>query len=283
MNDLELKKLAAQIRIDVLKMLKRRGYGHIGGSLSVVELLSVLYGRQMKHDPNNPKDPNRDYLVLSKGHAGPGLYATLANMQYFDKDLLYTLNEGGTNLPSHPDRTKTIGVDMTTGSLGQGCSTATGIALGLKLRKMDNYVYLIVGDGELNEGQCWEAFQFIASNKLNNCIVIIDENKRQLDGFTNDIIYPFSIYEKMKAFGFYTQVVKGDDINKIDEAINQLKSINDQAVCLVLDTIKGQGVKYFEDLESNHSVKWNNEATNLATDEAIKQLELFIKEGQLYD
>ena len=153
-----------------------------------------------------------------------------------------TLNDGGTRLPSHPDRTKTPGVDMTTGSLGQGTSAAAGIATGLRMKESSRYVYMIVGDGELNEGQCWEAFQYVAHYKLNNCIVIIDDNKRQLDGYTKDVMNPFSIPDKMKAFGFDVQVVKGNDIEAIDAAIEQAKAVKDQAVCIVLDTIKGQGV-----------------------------------------
>lgn len=273
---MELQVLAARIRYDVLDMLKHRGYGHLGGSLSLVETMAVLYGKQMHIDPKHPDMEDRDMLVLSKGHAGPVWYSALAEAGYFDKEWLYTLNDGGTNLPSHPDRTKTPGVDMTTGSLGQGTSSAAGIALGQKLRKEDRYTYLIVGDGELNEGQCWEAFQFIAARRINNCIVLIDENKRQLDGYTKDILDPFSIPDKMKAFGFHTQVVKGDDVQAIDEAIEYAKSIKDQAVCIVLDTIKGQGVPYFEQMVSNHSVKFNNERTIQAANQAMEQLQAFI-------
>ena len=192
-----------------------------------------------------------------------------------------TLNDGGTRLPSHPDRTKTPGVDMTTGSLGQGTSAAAGIATGMRMKGSSRYVYMIVGDGELNEGQCWEAFQYIAHYKLNNCIVIIDDNKRQLDGYTKDVMNPFSIPDKMKAFGFDVQVVKGNDIKAIDAAIEQAKAVKDQAVCIVLDTIKGQGVPYFEKMESNHSVKFNNNEVIGETHKAIEELKQFIeKEGQ---
>lgn len=282
MNDQEFKKLkllSANIRLDVLKTLKKRGYGHLGGSLSIVEVLSVLYGKQMKYDSKNPQMSDRDYLVLSKGHAGPGLYCALANVGFFDKDLLLTLNDGGTKLPSHPDRTKTSGVDMTTGSLGQGTSAAAGIAKGFKLKGTNQIVYLIVGDGELNEGQCWEAFQFIAHNKLNNCIVFIDDNKKQLDGPTKNIINQFDIAKKMEAFGFYTQKVKGDDESAISDAIDKCKVIKDSAVCIVLDTIKGQGVKFFEDMADNHSVKFSPEVI-IETDIAMSKLENFIKEAK---
>ncbi|MDD3049038.1 MAG: transketolase [Bacilli bacterium] len=281
MNDIELKKLkvlSANIRINVLKMLEKRGYGHLGGSLSIVEVLSVLYGKQLRYDAKNPNWEDRDMVVLSKGHAGPGWYSTLAECGFFDKEMLNTLNDGGTLLPSHPDRTKTPGVDMTTGSLGQGTSAAAGIATGFKMKGSSQYVYLIVGDGELNEGQCWEAFQYIAAKKLNNCIVIIDENKKQLDGTCEEVLNPFSIPKKMEAFGFHVQYVKGNDEEKIDQAIDVAKDIKDQAVCIVLDTIKGQGVPFFETLKDNHSVKFNSEAVLNANHEAIKKLEAYLQE-----
>lgn len=276
----QLSVLADKVRLDTLKTLKNMGYGHLGGSFSIAELLAVLYGKQMKIRPQEPQWEDRDRLVLSKGHAGPGLYAMLANIGYFDKRMLATLNEGGTNLPSHPDRLKTSGIDATTGSLGQGTSVAAGIATGLRLAKKESYVYLICGDGELNEGQCWEAFQYLAHFKLNNCIVIIDDNKKQLDGLTIDIMNPFDFQKKMEAFGFYTLKVKGDDIRGIDAAIEELKTINDQAVCLVLDSIKGQGVSYFETLHDNHSVKFNNDEINQAAEETIVALEKSIKERE---
>ena len=278
LNQLEI--LAAKIRYDVFDMLQHRGYGHLGGSLSLVELMSVLYGKQMQYDATNPKWEQRDRVVLSKGHAGPVWYSALAESGFFDKEWLYTLNDGGTKLPSHPDRTKTPGVDMTTGSLGQGTSTAAGIATALKKSHIDRYVYLIVGDGELNEGQCWEAFRYIATYKLNNCIVIIDDDKRQLDGYTKDIMNPFDISKKMEAFGFFTQKVKGNDIEAIDDAINQAKEVKDKAVCIVLDTIKGQGVPYFENMFSNHSVKFNTDEINDAANEAKQALLEFISKEE---
>lgn len=275
----DLKILSAKIRLDVLKMLEKRGYGHLGGSLSIVEVLSVLYGKQLRYDAANPNWEDRDMVVLSKGHAGPAWYSALAEQGFFDKEWLYTLNDGGTNLPSHPDRLKTPGVDMTTGSLGQGTSAAAGIATGFRMKGSDQYVYLIVGDGELNEGQCWEAFQYIAHYKLNHCIVIIDENKRQLDGTTREIMNPFDTAEKMRAFGFHVQKVKGNDEEAIDEAIDCAKGVKDQAVCIVLDSIKGSGVPYFEQLEGNHSVKFNNDEILNANHEAVKALESFIEGG----
>lgn len=274
-----VKQLSAKIRRDILQMLEKRGYGHLGGSLSIVELMSVLYGKQLRYDPKRPDWEERDMVVLSKGHAGPAWYCALAEQGFFEKDWLYTLNDGGTRLPSHPDRQKTPGVDMTTGSLGQGTSAAAGIATGFRMKGSDQYVYLIVGDGELNEGQCWEAFQYIAHYELNHCIVIIDENKRQLDGTTKEVMNPFDLEEKMKAFGFHVQRVKGNDEEAIDAAIDQVKSITDQAVCIVLDSIKGAGVPYYEQMEGNHSVKFDNDEILQVNHKAIKDLEDLIEGG----
>jgi transketolase len=251
----------------------------MGGSLSIVEVMSVLYGKQLHYDAKNPDWEDRDMVVLSKGHAGPAWYSALAENGFFDRDWLFTLNDGGTRLPSHPDRLKTPGVDMTTGSLGQGTSAAAGMAMGLRMKGSDRYVYLIVGDGELNEGQCWEAFQFIAHYKLNHCIVMIDENKRQLDGATKDIMNPFSIADKMRAFGFDVQTVKGNDEEAIDAAIDAAKGVTDKAVCIVLDSIKGAGVPYYETLPGNHSVKFDNDEIKAANHEAIRQLTEFIEGG----
>ncbi|MBE9909434.1 transketolase [Enterococcus casseliflavus] len=276
----ELEELAAKIRLDTLCSIKKMGQGHLGGSFSIVELLAVLYGKQLRINPQDPQWADRDRLVLSKGHAGAALYSALANTGYFDRSWLWTINEGGTRLPSHPDRWKTPGVDATTGSLGQGTSMAAGIATGLRLAGKDNFVYLIVGDGELNEGQCWEAFQYIAHFKLNHCIVIIDDNKKQLDGPTKDILDPFDIQQKMTAFGFYTEKVPGADMQAIDEAIERCKAIEDQAVCIVLDSVKGQGVSFFEELDANHSVKFTTDEINQAAEAAIKELTIKIEGGR---
>jgi transketolase len=277
---LKLKKGSAAIRLEAVKMLKWRRYGHLGGAMSIIELLSVLYNKQMKHDPKNPKWDERDYVVLSKGHAGPGLYATLAVQGYFDKEMLYTLNEGGTNLPSHPDRTKTPGVDATTGSLGQGTSVAAGLAYSIRMEQSSQKVYLIVGDGELNEGQCWEAFQFIAHNKLNEVIVIIDWNKKQLDGTLEQIMNPFSIAKKMEAFGFHVIECDGKDEEAISNAIDAAKEVKDSAVCIVMDTVKAQGVPYYYDRSDSHSPKFGGEA-DAALDAVIAELEAFIEKGEI--
>lgn len=278
LSDLEV--LAAKIRRDVLVMLEKAGSGHLGGSLSIVELMSVLYGKRLRYDPAQPRWDGRDRVVLSKGHAGCAWYSALAESGFFDREMLLTLNEGGTNLPSHPDRTKTPGVDMTTGSLGQGTSTAAGIATALRMKGSDNCVYLVVGDGELNEGQCWEAFQYLAHYKLNNCIVIIDWNKRQLDGACEEVINPFDIARKMRAFGFETFSVNGQNIEAVDAALELAESVKDSAVCVVLDSVKGAGVPFFESYPDNHSVKFGDPACRQAADAAIAELGEYIERSE---
>ncbi len=269
---------SAQIRLETCKMLAHRGFGHLGGALSIVETLSVLYGEKMNIDPKRPNWQGRDYFILSKGHAGPSYYSTLALKGYFPTDVLYTLNENGTNLPSHPDRLKTIGVDATTGSLGQGISLAVGIAKALKLNKQNNKVYSIVGDGECNEGQVWEAFQFAAHQKLDNLLVFIDENRKQLDGLTLDVNNPFDLRAKMEAFGFYALRVNGSSEKAISEAIDDCFAHPGQALCIVLDTVKGQGVVYFETLIDNHHIRFASES-KAELDKAIIELEAFVSKG----
>ncbi len=268
----ELKKLARDIRVATLKSLTQLGFGHYGGSMSVVETLAVLYGDVMRIDPADPDWPQRDYFVLSKGHAGPALYSTLAIKGYFPMEELATLNQNGTRLPSHPDRLKTRGVDATTGSLGQGISIAAGMALSHKLASRPNRVFCIVGDGELNEGQCWEAFQFIAHHKLNNLLVFIDWNKQQLDGELDDIIAPFDLAEKFQAFGFDVQTVKGDDIAAIQDVTRPVRSGDERPRIVILDCVKGQGVPYLESLSNTHHLRLNDEMREALT-ESIRQLE----------
>lgn len=268
----EIKKLALEIRINTLKSLTHLGFGHYGGSLSVVEVLAVLYGGVMNINPENPHWEGRDYFVLSKGHAGPALYATLALKGFFSMEEIYTLNQNGTNLPSHPDRLKTKGVDATTGSLGQGISIATGIAKALKMDKKSNRVFSIIGDGEINEGQCWEAFQFIAHHNLNNLTVFLDYNKQQLDGTLEEIIKPFSFENKLKAFGFDTITVKGDNIKEIYETVKSPRKENEKPLFVILDTVKGQGVEYIEKMKNSHHLRLTDELKK-EIEEVIEKLE----------
>ena len=252
MKELDFKKFATQIRIGVVEEMRARGFGHIGGSLSVCDVLSVLYEGVMRYDPKDPKWPERDKLVVSKGHAGPAVYATLALKGFFPYDMLATLNQPGTNLPSHCDKNKTPGVDMTTGSLGQGTSLAVGLALGDRLAGRDSRTFLIVGDGELNEGQCWEAAMFTAAKKLTNITWIIDDNKRQLDGWTANVLNPFNFEEKFRAFGFDAVTVKGDDVMGLYEALTA--PVGDKPKAIVLDSVKGAGVADVVNTFGNHSM-----------------------------
>ena len=252
MKELDFKKFATQIRIGVVEEIRARGFGHIGGSLSVCDVLSVLYEGVMRYKPEDPKWPERDKLVVSKGHAGPAVYATLALKGFFPYDMLASLNQPGTNLPSHCDKNKTPGVDMTTGSLGQGTSLAVGLALGDRLAGRDSKTFLIVGDGELNEGQCWEAAMFTAAKKLTNITWIIDDNKRQLDGWTANVLNPFNFEEKFRAFGFDAVTVKGDDVMGLYEALTA--PVGDKPKAIVLDSVKGAGVADVVNTFGNHSM-----------------------------
>ncbi len=248
----KLEEFALQIRISTVECIKSRGFGHIGGSLSVADALAVLYGGVMNVDPKDPKKPDRDKLVCSKGHAGPAVYATLALKGYFPYENLLTLNQPGTDFPSHCDRNKTVGVDMTTGSLGQGTSTAAGLALGDRMQGRSSRTYLIVGDGELDEGQCWEAAMFTAAKKLTNLVWLIDWNKKQLDGRVKDILDTGDLQKKFEAFGFDAVTVDGHNVEQIYEAVS--RTDNEKPIAVILDTVKGKGVTQVEETEKNHSM-----------------------------
>ena len=248
----ELEKLALKIRIGTVECIKSRGFGHIGGSLSVADVLAVLYGAVMNIEPGNPGKEDRDKLVCSKGHAGPAVYAALALKGYFPYEELKTLNQPGTSFPSHCDRNKTQGIDMTTGSLGQGTSLAAGMAMGDALLGRDCKTYLIVGDGEADEGQVWEAAMFTAAKKVTNLIWIIDWNKKQLDGYTKDVLDLYDFEEKFTAFGFDAVTVAGDDVEQIYEALT--KPVTQKPRVVILDTVKGKGVPEIEETMGNHSM-----------------------------
>jgi transketolase len=261
--------LAQRIRIATLREFKAIGFGHVGGSMSIVEVLAALYGCIMKYDPRKPQSEDRDWLVLSKGHAGPALYAALALAEYFPMEELLTLNQPGTNLPSHCDRNKTPGIDVTTGSLGQGISTALGVALGHRLAKKDNYVYLIIGDGECNEGQIWEGVQFAAHWKVDHLIAFVDANKKQLDGFTKDINDLSGLDEKFACFGWHSQSVDGHDVVQIIEAVEKAKLETGRPSVIVLNTVKGKDCSFAESAFLNHHMVITPEMA----DEAIHQIE----------
>jgi transketolase len=247
-----MRRLSADIRIETIRALAEAGFGHIGGSASIADVLGVLYGGAMNVDPANPGWEERDWLVLSKGHCGPALYAALALKGFFPIDWLKTVNKGGTRLPSHADRKKTPGVDMSTGSLGQGISAAVGIALGNKLKGLDNYTYCIVGDGELNEGQVWEAAQSANSFGLDHFILFVDWNKKQLDGELDFVSPPLDIGGKFEAFGFHSQTAKGYDVQAIYDAICAAKAEKGRPSVILLDTLKGLGVSFAEREAFNH-------------------------------
>ncbi len=253
----ELEGIATEIRKLTIDEIGFLGVGHIGGAMSIVDLLALLYYEHMRVNPALPRDPDRDWFILSKGHAGPALYAALAHKGFFPKEWLHTLNQGGSHLPSHCDRNKTPGVDMTTGSLGQGFSAALGIALGLCLDKKDAYIYTVIGDGESNEGQVWEAALFGGSRKLSRLIAFTDCNKLQLDGFTKDILDLDKLEEKWTAFGWHTLRVDGHDIGALDAAIRAAKAQTERPSMIIMDTIKGKGCDFAEGLVNSHNMNFD--------------------------
>lgn len=254
--ELDLRRFALKIRIGAVEEFKARGFGHVGGSLSVADVLAVLYGAVMKVDPENPNWAERDKLVCSKGHAGPAVYATLALKGYFPYEDLKTLNQPHTNLPSHCDRLKTRGIDMTTGSLGQGTSLAVGMAMGDKLKGRDSRTFLIVGDGELDEGQVWEAAMFTVGKNINNLVWIVDNNKKQLDSYVKDVLDTGDIKKKFEGFGFNTIAVNGHNYRELYDALTKKA---DKPIAIIMDTVKGKGIKEAEETLSNHSMTMKTE------------------------
>ena len=250
----QIQALATRIRLGILDAIHSVGSGHVGGSLSIADVLAVLYGREMRYYPQDPKWEGRDRLVTSKGHCGPAVYAALAVKGFFPYEELLTMNKPGTRLPSHTDRNKTPGIDMTTGSLGQGTSLAAGMAYGEKLKNSGCRVFCIVGDGESQEGQCWEAFAFAAAKKLSNLVVLLDWNKRQLDGYLDDCLPMGDYVAKFRAFGFDTVKVNGNDVDELAEAIARTRKGGDRPYAIVMDTVKGAGIPEVEQLPMNHSI-----------------------------
>jgi len=258
------KEKAKEIRKLTIDSIGYLGVGHIGGSMSVVEVLTLLYYKHMNIDPANPKKRDRDQLVMSKGHAGPTLYSILADKGFLPMDWLHTLNQGGTSLPSHCDRRLTPGVDMSTGSLGQGLSAAIGIALGNRLDKIDSTVYCIIGDGESNEGQIWEAAMSGAQFGVSNLIAFTDYNKMQIDGYMHDIMNIEDLTAKWVSFGWFVQRVNGHDFSQIDLAIERAKVEMYRPSMIVLDTIKGKGAFFAEGKLNNHNMPLDYETAQKA-------------------
>ena len=263
--DLEqLEKSALKIRKMIIKAIGNIGIGHIGGSLSIVEVLTALYYECMNVDPENPRLADRDRLVLSKGHAGPALYAVLAERGFFPAEMLESLNQGGTKLPSHCDRRLTPGIDMSTGSLGQGLSAAVGIALGCRMNDYDNYTYAVIGDGESEEGQIWEAAMAAAHYSLDRLIAFTDYNKMNIDGYTRDIMNLDDLGAKWSAFNWHVQRIDGHNIELIVEAVERAKNTVGRPSMIILDTIKGKGAPFAEGRLASHNMAFSPEDRDAA-------------------
>ena len=264
----ELKEICKDIRCDILTCIAHLGVGHIGGCLSLVELLAVLYFKEMNIDPAEPKMAGRDRLVCSKGHAGPAVYAALANRGYFPKEELLTLNQGGTHLPSHCDMNLTTGIDMTTGSLGQGFSCAVGVALGSKLEQDGATIYALIGDGESQEGQIWEAAMFAAAKKLDNLIAFTDYNKLQIDDTVAKVNDIAPLGDKWAAFGWNViEVEDGNDVEQVSAAVKHAKLGvgSGKPTMVILNTLKGCGVQWIVDLgPGNHNCPVSEEQAEAA-------------------
>lgn len=271
-----LKRFSADIRIWTIRQIAEAGFGHIGGSASIADVLAVLYGGMMKIDSQNPKWEERDWFVLSKGHSAPALYAALALRGFFPMDWLMTLNKGGTSLPSHADMLRVPGVDMSTGSLGQGISAAVGIAHANRLQGRDNWTYCILGDGECNEGQVWEACQTAAHFKLDRLITFVDWNKKQLDGTVKEICDPVDFEAKFRSFGFGAETVKGYDVQTIWEAIERAKADSGKPHCIILDTYKGLGVPLAEAEAFNHYLTFGH----AEGEQSVQQIEQRLQAGK---
>lgn len=272
----ELKRFAVEIRMETMKAIGNFGAGHVGGAMSMVEVIAVLYGEVMKYDPNNPEWNDRDWFICSKGHSGPSLYAALAIKGFFPKEELTTLNQGGTRLPSHCNKDLTRGIDMSTGSLGQGSSLAVGVAIANKMDKRDSYTYLMLGDGEIQEGQVWEAALYAAQKKLDNLIAFVDYNKKQLDGYVKDINDVGDVKAKFESFGWNAQEIDGNDVVQVYDAIMNAKKIKDKPSVIVLNTIKGKGIPFAEKLKLNHHIQVSSEQLKETLEYLEQELERLV-------
>lgn len=257
MENSELGRIANEIRKSIVTEVYSAKSGHPGGSLSAADIFTYLYFEEMNIDPKNPKNPDRDRFVLSKGHVAPGLYAALAERGYFPKEDLVTLRHTGSYLQGHPDMKHIPGVDMSSGSLGQGVSAAVGMAAAGKYDKKDYRVYTLTGDGEIQEGQIWEAAMWAGHRKLDNLVVIVDNNNLQIDGTVEEVCSPYPIDKKFEAFNFHTIVIDGNDFDEIREAFKEAKETKGQPTAIIAKTIKGKGVSFME-----NQVGWHGKAPN---------------------
>ena len=257
MNNLELQKTANEIRQSIVTAVHSAKCGHPGGSLSAADIFTYLYFEEMNVDPANPKMADRDRFVLSKGHVAPGLYSTLAQKGYFPKEDLLTLRHTGSYLQGHPDMKHIPGVDMSSGSLGQGLSAACGMALAGKMKQQDYRVYALCGDGEIEEGQIWEAAMFAGFRKLDNLCVIVDNNNLQIDGPIDEVCSPYPIDKKFESFNFHVINIDGNDFDEIKRAFDEARATKGMPTAIIAHTVKGKGVSYME-----NSVGWHGKAPN---------------------
>ena len=254
----ELSILACKVRMGIIESTHAAKCGHPGGSMSAAELFTYLYNKELNVDPANPKWEDRDRFVLSKGHCAPGLYAVLAHRGFFPVEDLLTLRKAGSYLQGHPNMNTVPGVDMSTGSLGQGISTACGMTLAAKVQGKDYRVYTLLGDGETQEGQVWEACMFANHYKLDNLVVIIDNNGLQIDGDITKVMNPYPYKDKLEGFGFHVETINGHDFNEIEAALNVAKTIKGKPTAIVMKTVKGKDVSFMENNAGWHGVAPND-------------------------
>lgn len=270
MNKLELQKKAVDVRKGIVTSVHSAKAGHPGGSLSAADIFTYLYFEEMNVDPKDPKNPDRDRFVLSKGHTAPGLYSTLAHKGFFPVEDLLTLRHTGSYLQGHPDMKHIPGVDMSSGSLGQGLSTAVGMALAAKMNGKAYRTYCLCGDGEIQEGQIWEAAMFAGHRKLDNLLVIVDNNNLQIDGTVEEVCSPYPIDEKFKAFGFHVININGNDFDEIDKAFAEAKATKGMPTAIIAHTVKGKGVSFMENQAGWHGKAPNDEELATAMEELGK-------------
>ena len=264
MNNLELEKMANEIRKDIVTAVHSAKSGHPGGSLSSADIFTYLYFEEMNVDPANPKWEDRDRFVLSKGHVAPGLYSTLAEKGYFPKEDLKTLRHTGSYLQGHPDMKHIPGIDMSSGSLGQGVSVAVGMAAAGKYDKKDYRVYTLTGDGEIQEGQIWEAAMWAGHRKLDNLVVIVDNNNLQIDGSVEDVFSPYPIDKKFEAFNFHVINIDGNDFDQIRAAFKEARETKGMPTAIIAKTVKGKGVSFMENAAGWHGKAPNDEEYEIA-------------------
>ena len=278
MNKLELMKTANEIRKGIVTALHSAKAGHPGGSLSATEIFTYLYFEEMNVDPKDPKKADRDRFVLSKGHTAPGLYSTLAQKGFFPKEDLVTLRHTGSYLQGHPDMKHIPGVDMSSGSLGQGISAAVVMVIAGKLDNADYRVYTLLGDGEIQEGQVWEASMLAAHRKLDNLVVIVDNNNLQIDGEITEVNSPYPIDKKFEAFNFHVINIDGNDFDQIDAAFKEAKTVKGQPTAIIAKTVKGKGVSFMENQVGWHGKAPNDEEYKIAMEELEKAGEALCQE-----